>query len=145
MTIKIKLTQERVWLDDFTVFTHHDLDHSKNHYIVLPEQLAKVYQHTPFFVTGSLAKHRYGKFYFSCQSRPEPCQGHAPLPYPEAFILPSRNIIPIRFFSYQKFCVFLCKYCDLLHAKQLNRIALFSSVRVSALTLFVLLLLRISP
>lgn len=63
----MKLTQERVWLDDITVFTHRDLDHSKNHYIVvLPEQLAKVYQHTPFFVMGSLAKHRYAKFYFNC-------------------------------------------------------------------------------
>lgn len=53
---------------------------------------------------------------------PLPCQGRAPLPYPEAFILPSRNIIPIRFFLYQKVSAFLCTYCDLLHAKQLNKL-----------------------
>lgn len=66
MRIKVKLTPERVWLDDMTVFTHNDLDHSKNHCIALPKQRAKVYQHTPFFVTGSLAKHRYEKCYFNC-------------------------------------------------------------------------------
>lgn len=56
---------ENKCLVDSEEYLHIYLNRSKNHYIVLPEQLAKVYQHTPFFffVMDSLGKHRYKKLF----------------------------------------------------------------------------------
>lgn len=83
-----------VWLTQRRIFIHRDLDHSKNHCIVLPEQLAKMYQHTPFFffVMDSLGKHRYKKLFQLLEYLAE--RVHAYLPYLEGFILLSRKHSP---------------------------------------------------
>lgn len=115
-----------------TVFTHHDMDHSKNHCIVLPERACKSTSAYAavcllFFLSyGHLGKALVKEVLIS------PFWEYF---HTHTFIFPFGKHNPIRFF--------LSKPWHLLCAKELCKAALFAPLGLTGLKCFLLLLLFI--
>lgn len=94
-----------------TVFTHHDMDRSKDHCIVLPERACKstsayaavcfvLFCWLVFLVLGTLGKHCLKEVLIS------PFLEHI---HTRTFIFPSGKYNPVRFFSEQALALTMCK------------------------------------